>query len=191
MQAQRPRRPPGRPNPTRRAAKRLHAPLRAKPGHPGRDRRRRQGRAPPVKRTPPPTCAGPAAPDRPGTSQTAGRAEKRLYAALRAKQRQPSRCPRGSRRGSTRRGEPGEKHPLRAPCAGLTAPQRSALFQHGDDGGTGQARRNGAGSRAGCDRVRAGNGRRPRADALRRRPAGRQGRTHGTRDPGETAVNGS
>ena len=129
---------------------------------------------------------------------------------------------------------PGEKHPLRAPCAGPEAPQtsrtsqtpggrqkactrlwernrdiqtagaalgkpgdgsgaspRSALFQHGDDGGTGQARRNGAGSRAGCDRVRAGNGRRPRADALRRRPAGRQGRTHGTRDSGETAVNGS
>ena len=80
---------------------------------------------------------------------------------------------------------------LGKPGDGSGASPRSALFQHGDDGGTGQARRNGAGSRAGCDRVRAGNGRRPRADALRRRPAGRQGRTHGTRDPGETAVNGS
>ena len=57
-------------------------------------------------------------------------------------------------------------------------PARSALFQHGDDGGTGQARRNGAGSRAGCDRVRAGNGRRPRADASAPRRLHRQGPVH-------------
>ena len=140
----------------------------------GPARRHGQGRArgeTPLLRAP---CAGPEAPQRSRTSQTPGGRQK---ACTRLWERN-----RDIQTAGAALGKPGD---------GSGASPRSALFQYGDDGGTGQARRNGAGSRAGCDRVRAGNGRRPRADALRRRPAGRQGRTHGTRDSGETAVNGS
>ena len=81
---------------------------------------------PPGKRTPcAPLCRpdGPAdLPDVPNT----GRQAKSVYAALRAKPGQPSRRPGGSRRGATGRGSPrGETPLLRAPCAGLTAPQHS------------------------------------------------------------------
>ena len=52
---------------------------------------RRPGMDPRAKHLLRAPCAGPAAPDRPGTSQSTRRAEKRLYAALGAKQEHPRR----------------------------------------------------------------------------------------------------
>ena len=148
----------------------MYAALRAKPGHPRRDPAGGQEG----------TGAAPRAGESPGRNTPARRlCRPDGPAALPDVQnhREGGKTPvRGS--GSESRDIQTAGAALGKPRDGSGVSPRSALFQHGDDGGTGQARRNGAGSRAGCDRVRAGNGRRPRADASAPRRLHRQGPVH-------------
>ncbi len=74
------------------------------------------------------SCAGLTAPDHPGTSQSAWRAAKRLYAPLRANQGYPGRDRKVSgrnRRGATGWGWTPGKTPPASPRADLAAPQTS------------------------------------------------------------------